>query len=179
MDKFGAKGARLFEAKAAEYIKDKNKLGKLLNTAFRKGMSLDKLKDVKERFQLGISLLKDWISGEYREIPMGTVIRLTAALLYLVTPTDLIPDFIPLSGYLDDLTVLSYVFSQIGNELDQYKVWKESRGAEEVRSSSGSAGREARAGRTARAGRFSETEEIFDAEICEYPEEIQKKRSGE
>lgn len=170
MDKLGAKGARLFEAKAAEYIKDKNKLSKLINMAFRKGMSLDKLKDVKERFQLGISVIKDWISGEYREIPMGTLIRLTAALLYLVTPTDLIPDFIPLSGYLDDLTVLSYVFSQIGKELDQYKFWKEARGAEEGRS--GGTGREARAGRSARAAR--ETEEIYDAEICEQAEGIQE-----
>lgn len=125
MDKLGAKGLKLFESKAAEYIKDKGKVSTLLNLAFRKGMNSDSLKQVWEQFQLLINVLKDWVSGEYKEMPKRTVLILIAALLYFITPADLVPDIIPLSGYLDDVTVLGFVYSQISKDLERYKVWKE------------------------------------------------------
>ena len=127
MDKLGAKGLRLFESRAAEYIKDKSKVSTLLNLALRKGRSSDSLRDVWERLQLGVSVLKDWVSGEYKELPKRSLVILTAALLYFITPTDLVPDFIPLSGYLDDATVIAFVYSQITKDLDEYKAWKEAR----------------------------------------------------
>lgn len=125
MDKLGSKGLRLFESRAAEYIKDKNKVSTLLSLAFRKGMNSDSLKQVWEQFQLLINVLKDWVSGEYKEMPKRTVLILVAALLYFITPADLVPDIIPLSGYLDDVTVIGFVYSHISKDLDRYKVWKE------------------------------------------------------
>jgi uncharacterized membrane protein YkvA (DUF1232 family) len=130
MDKLGAKGLRLFESRAAEYIKDKNKISNLLNIAFRKGMNSESLKDVWERLQLVLSVLRDWVSGEYKEIPKRSLIILTAALLYFITPADLVPDIIPLSGYLDDATVIAFVYNQITKDLEKYKAWKESRNVE-------------------------------------------------
>lgn len=128
MNKLGAKGLRLFESKAAEYIKDKSKVSTLLNLAFRKGTGSDALKEVWERLLLMINVLRDWVSGEYKEIPKRTVIIVTAALLYFITPVDLIPDIIPISGYFDDVTVLGFVYAQITKDLDHYKAWKEARG---------------------------------------------------
>lgn len=125
MDKLGAKGLRLFESRAAEYIKDKGKVANLINIALRKGMNSESLKEVWERLQLTINVLRDWVSGEYKELPKRSLIILTAALLYFITPADLLPDFIPLSGYLDDMTVLGFVYSQISKDLDRYKAWKE------------------------------------------------------
>lgn len=127
MDKLGTKGLRLFESRAAEYIKDKGKLSNLLNLAMRKGMSSDSIRDAWERLQLAVDVLKDWVSGEYKELPKRSLIILTAALLYFITPVDLVPDFIPLSGYLDDVTVIAYVYSQITKDLEAYKAWKEKR----------------------------------------------------
>ncbi len=124
MNKIGAKGLRLFNSRAAEYIKDKSKVSTLLNLALHKGASTDAFKDVWERLQLFINILKDWVRGEYKEIPKRSLIILTGALLYFVTPADLVPDFIPLSGYLDDVTVLSFAYSQIKKDLDRYKMWK-------------------------------------------------------
>jgi len=127
MYKLGAKGLRLFNSRAAAYIKDKSKVSNLLNLAIRKGMSSDALKDVWEQLQLVINVLRDWVTGEYKEIPKRSLIILIAALLYFVTPADLVPDFIPLSGYLDDVTVLSFAYSQITKDLDRYKAWKAAR----------------------------------------------------
>lgn len=127
MNKLGAKGLRLFESRAAEYIKDKSKVSTLLNLALRKGTSSDALKEVWERLQLMINVLRDWVAGDYKEIPKRSLIIVTAALLYFITPVDLVPDFIPISGYLDDITVLGFVYTQITKDLDQYKAWKEAR----------------------------------------------------
>lgn len=127
MNKLGAKGLRLFESRAAEYIKDKSKVSTLLNLALRKGTSSDALKEVWERLQLMINVLRDWVAGDYKEIPKRSLIIVTAALLYFITPVDLVPDFIPISGYLDDITVLGFVYAQITKDLDQYKTWKEAR----------------------------------------------------
>jgi uncharacterized membrane protein YkvA (DUF1232 family) len=125
MDKIGTKGLRLFESRAAEYIKDKSKVLNLINLALRKGRKAESFKVVWEQLQLGLSVLKDWANGEYKEIPKRSIIILTAALLYFITPADLVPDIIPLSGYLDDVTVIGFVYAQIKKDLDQYRAWKD------------------------------------------------------
>jgi uncharacterized membrane protein YkvA (DUF1232 family) len=40
-----------------------------------------------------------------RAVPIGARIWLGALLLYLLSPIDLVPDFIPVLGYLDDALI--------------------------------------------------------------------------
>ena len=47
-----------------------------------------------------------------------------AAILYFLLPLDSIPDFILGLGYLDDVTVITFVYRQLGNELEKYRVWR-------------------------------------------------------
>lgn len=42
------------------------------------------------------------------------------ALIYFITPIDLIPDFIPFIGYLDDLGVIMATIKFLGKELVPY-----------------------------------------------------------
>jgi len=42
------------------------------------------------------------------------------ALIYFITPIDLIPDFIPFFGYLDDLGVIMATIKFLGKELVPY-----------------------------------------------------------
>lgn len=41
-----------------------------------------------------------------RKAPLASKIVLVAVILYLVNPIDLIPDFIPVLGQLDDLLII-------------------------------------------------------------------------
>ncbi len=41
-----------------------------------------------------------------RRVPLGLKMLLPAALVYIVLPFDLVPDFIPVLGWIDDLVVL-------------------------------------------------------------------------
>ena len=52
-------------------------------------------------------------------LPRAAKVALAAALVYLASPVDLIPDFIPLVGYLDDVLVAALVVDGILNWVDR------------------------------------------------------------
>jgi uncharacterized membrane protein YkvA (DUF1232 family) len=70
--------------------------------------------------RLGFGLVKDYVQGNYRKLPFWSVASVAAALGYFLAPTDLIPDFIPVIGYLDDAAVLALVLSGIREDLKKY-----------------------------------------------------------
>ena len=79
------------------------------------------LKDV----ALLISMLKDYWSGAYREIPWWVIAAVVFTLLYILSPIDLIPDFIPVIGLLDDILVVTICLMMIEQDLMKYQEWKE------------------------------------------------------
>lgn len=76
--------------------------------------------------KLLLSLLKDYWSGEYRAVPWWAISAIVFSLLYVVSPIDLIPDFIPVIGYVDDAAVVSLCLVLVEQELSKYRKWRES-----------------------------------------------------
>ena len=74
--------------------------------------------------QLLFNLLRDYANGNYREVPFNVVAAIGGALLYVLSPLDLIPDFIQIVGYLDDAAVIAFCLNLIEKDLISYKVWK-------------------------------------------------------
>jgi uncharacterized membrane protein YkvA (DUF1232 family) len=52
-------------------------------------------------------------------LPRAAKIALAAAVVYLASPLDLIPDFVPIAGYLDDLLLISVVVDGVLNWVDR------------------------------------------------------------
>jgi uncharacterized membrane protein YkvA (DUF1232 family) len=52
-------------------------------------------------------------------LPRATKIALAAAVVYLASPVDLVPDFIPLLGYVDDLLLAAVVVDGILSYVDR------------------------------------------------------------
>lgn len=77
--------------------------------------------DVKTMF----SLAKDYSCGYYRDIRWERLSIIIFALLYLLMPFDLIPDFIPVIGFVDDIAVISVSLKMVSDELKEYKKWLE------------------------------------------------------
>ena len=73
---------------------------------------------------LMISLIKDYINGTYREIPFWTIAAVAAALLYVINPVDIIPDFIPVVGFIDDAAVVAACLYMVEKDLHKYQEWK-------------------------------------------------------
>jgi uncharacterized membrane protein YkvA (DUF1232 family) len=55
------------------------------------------------------------------------------ALLYLINPIDIFPDFIPLMGFIDDLAAFAFAASLIKDDLQKYRVWKMSSDSDFIR----------------------------------------------
>jgi len=112
---------RGFTQTATEYLRDKERLRYLLAAAVsiaqRRGGRL--LKDL----QLLVRLLKASVSGAYTGLSVHKLI--VAAILYLISPLDVIPDFIPVVGYADDAAVIAWVLSSIAEELKDFKSWEQ------------------------------------------------------
>lgn len=69
------------------------------------------------------ALFKDSVKGDYK-LHASNVAMIGGGLLYFILPTDLIPDFIPVIGYLDDLAVLTTIMASLKGEIDKYRDWK-------------------------------------------------------
>ena len=69
-------------------------------------------------------LLRAYANGSYRDINVGSIVMVIAAILYFVTPLDLIPDAFPGAGFIDDASVLAFVLARLEVELDQFAAWE-------------------------------------------------------
>lgn len=79
-----------------------------------------------EEFKLLWQLLIDYKSGKYIDVPWRFIAAVGFAIAYLICPTDIIPDFIPFIGYIDDLAIFSLVLAGFKSDIEAYKIWKES-----------------------------------------------------
>jgi len=80
-------------------------------------------------------MLKDVKQKKYSETPWKTLAAMIFTILYIINPLDLVPDFIPFLGYLDDITVFSFVLKLINDDLIDYENWKIA-GSEEITTTS-------------------------------------------
>jgi uncharacterized membrane protein YkvA (DUF1232 family) len=80
----------------------------------------DTLPRLVKQVRLGFSLLRDYFQGTYRKLPWWSVASVAAGLGYFLTPTDLIPDFLPIVGYIDDAAVLALVMAGVREDLKKY-----------------------------------------------------------
>lgn len=87
---------------------------------------LPKLKKVFEQTKIMLSMVKDYWSGSYREIPYWAISAVSLALLYVLNPADVIPDVIVGVGYLDDATVVAFCLKLVQRELERYQEWQSS-----------------------------------------------------
>lgn len=71
-----------------------------------------------------LSLIRDFWNKNYREVPWWTIGAVVTALLYVLNPVDIVPDFIPFFGLLDDAAVISACLFLVEKDLDRYRSWK-------------------------------------------------------
>ena len=96
-----------------------------MNHAFEKALENEgPIAEVFNDLKLLLLLVKDYITGTYRDIPYGSIIAAVAGILYFLSPIDFIPDFIPGIGLIDDVFVIGMVLKQIHSDLLKYEAWK-------------------------------------------------------
>ena len=110
--------------KAQSYI---GKTSKILNLIgyLQPYLHKDGLKDAKEDMILLIDYITDVAKGNYTDYNVNRLLIVIAALLYVIDPIDMVPDFI-IGGFLDDVTVIGWAITKVAQELEDYKLHRPS-----------------------------------------------------
>lgn len=103
----------------------KYKLDKAMEKIDTKGVKDALGKNVDDLKTL-IRMVRAWASRKYKNVSKQTIAYTIAAIIYFVTPTDFMPDFILGLGFLDDIAVLKWVMGQIKEDLEEFKKWEQS-----------------------------------------------------
>jgi uncharacterized membrane protein YkvA (DUF1232 family) len=97
----------------------------LLADAVRKSeRNRRKLRGVWRDLSALLRLLRAWKNKTYTGLPRKTIVAALAALIYFVNPMDLMPDVIPLIGFIDDAAVLGLVMAAIRDDLERFQEWE-------------------------------------------------------
>lgn len=102
--------------------KNKKKLKKIL--------SLKAFSGQKKKLKIFIEILRQYHKGNYREIPWRSITAISFTLIYIINPFDVVPDVLPLVGYIDDISVFMALLSLAEKDLDQFEDWKANQGIE-------------------------------------------------
>ena len=69
-------------------------------------------------------LISDYVKGDYKQVPFAALVGIVVALVYFLTPVDMIPDTIPGAGHLDDAAVILFAVKAAHNDIADFKKWK-------------------------------------------------------
>ena len=92
----------------------------------RKIESVSALASLLENIRTAYDMISDSITGKYKGVSRGTLTLLAGGLAYLALPIDLVPDFIPVAGWMDDAAVLGWIFTRCADEFKKYRDLKNS-----------------------------------------------------
>jgi len=113
-------------AMARTYARDKRKTRHLLDQADAKVKhqhgALHKLRG---DFLELLGMIRAWATGNYTVVPWKSLLLGIAAVLYFVNPFDLVPDFLPLTGLVDDVAVLAFVLKSLQKDLARFRAWQQ------------------------------------------------------
>ena len=116
--------------KAKKIINDDEKLKKLIEDVLKKmkEISSDKKTSAKlnDSLRLFIRIINAYTSKEYTYVPWKTICLIVAGLIYFIYPVDLIPDFLPVSGLIDDIALIAWIYESIQDDIDNFLEWEKS-----------------------------------------------------
>lgn len=109
---------------AVGVAKDPEKISNLLGSVSDKMSDMDenkkRVRGFIEKLKTFTRMLRSYISGDYREIPWKSLLMIIGSLLYFLMPLDLIPDFIPMTGFADDISIIFLVFNTINEDIEAF-----------------------------------------------------------
>ena len=110
--------------RAAEIVRSPDKLRAMVAEAREKadsaGGATSPLSGVIDDLKTMFDLLRAVARGNYR-LRKETLILIAGAVLYFVIPIDVIPDFIPVAGFIDDAAVIAWVVKTCKTEIDLFR----------------------------------------------------------
>tara|TARA_B100000941_G_C28410390_1_gene503110 strand:+ start:475 stop:870 length:396 start_codon:yes stop_codon:yes gene_type:complete len=114
--------------KAMSMINEQSQVKELIWQVSQKLQNINsrnkQINELMEHVQLFLRMIKRSLAGEYSAFSHKTLLSLVFGLLYFVTPMDVVPDFIPLLGFSDDLSIVYFIIKNFKSDIEAFKVWE-------------------------------------------------------
>lgn len=118
--------------RARQVLKNPDELMKLAKQAETKAAGLKSggaLAGVTDELKALVRLIRAYARGDYRKVSWQSMAVAVAAVLYVVSPIDVIPDFLLGGGFVDDASVLAFAYRKIHKEVEEFLEWERATGA--------------------------------------------------
>ncbi|MBP3494292.1 MAG: DUF1232 domain-containing protein [Oscillospiraceae bacterium] len=115
---------------AQKVLEDEDKLERFLQRLETKMRAIPVAGEKLANLPILASLVKSYVKKEYTQIPLGTMIAVVSALVYFVSPVDLIPDAIPGVGHIDDAAVIAVCWELVESDVQEFQKWRAETGRE-------------------------------------------------
>ena len=114
---------------AEAYVTDPTRLRKLVQDAVGKLNTIPRgpFGETWPYLLAMIRVVRDYQRAEYRDMPAPRLLTIIAAIIYFVSPFDVIPDWVPVLGHIDDAFVISLALKSVRNDLDTFMAWETAR----------------------------------------------------
>lgn len=127
----GGRGVQILQilrkgvVRAEELVRNPKELLNLLTLAEQRldGLQAGKLTPIKTDLQTLLRLLRAYGEGQYKDVSGKNLALAGLGLIYLVSPLDVLPDFIP-GGFADDAAVIGFIMKKIRGELVKFEAWE-------------------------------------------------------
>lgn len=119
-------------ARAEQLVRNPKEILGLLSAAERRLDRVDagRLTPVKRDLQTLLRMMRAYGEGRYRHVSGRNLALAGLGLLYLVSPLDVLPDFLP-GGFLDDAAVIGFIVKKIRTELVAFEAWERAQGSQD------------------------------------------------
>lgn len=77
------------------------------------------------KLSTSLRMIRAFKNKTYTAIPWKSILMITAGVIYFVMPVDLVPDFIPVLGLLDDASVMLWIFKFLRKDIEAFEAWEQ------------------------------------------------------
>lgn len=123
---FVEKAKSLFGKQVDMIVHQEKKIVDLMRNTGKKLANLahnPKVQKLTAPIQIFIRMIKAHFSGQHK-MEFSTLGLIVLAMVYFISPIDLIPDFLGVIGFADDLSVVLAVYARVKDEVDRFLEWE-------------------------------------------------------
>lgn len=125
-------GLRRGVGRAEGLVRNPKELLSVLTMAERRlaRVEVGPLTPIKKDIQTLLRLMRAYGEGRYRQVSGKNLALAGLGIIYLVSPLDVLPDFLP-GGFFDDAAVIGFIVKKIRTELVAFEIWEQSQGSQD------------------------------------------------
>lgn len=120
------KAKTLFGKQVDMIVRQEQKVVELVKNVGKKLSDLahnPKVQKLTTPIQVFTRMIKAHFNGQHK-MEFSTLGLIVLALVYFISPIDLIPDFLGVIGFVDDLSVVMAVYAKLRIEVEQFLEWE-------------------------------------------------------